>query len=296
MVARGEPTDAVFAATTREVLRYFGSGIARMIRYEPDGTVTVLANEGTTAPHVRVGEPCESCPPSGLAATVLRTGQAARVDDYRDIPGAELLVRGGVRSAVTLPIHVNGRLWGAIAVASGQGPLPPGTEQRMTDFTDLVATAVANAQNRDSLEASRDELARLLAEQAALRRVATFVARGIDPAEIFVAVCEEVRRLLGAVGARIARYEPDGASFVFLGGAGYVPTDVPAGTRVKLRPYSALAAVRRTGRAAQVDEDAWSSVSDPFADALRTSGIRSMVGSPVIVEGRLWGADRRRRR
>ena len=289
LVARGESPEEVFAAATREALQYFGGGGAGMIRYEPDGTATLLANEGMTGPHVRVGERWEGYPSGGLTAVVRRTGRAARVDDYRDVPGGEFYLREGLRSAVALPIHVNGRLWGAIAAGSGQGPLPPDTEQRMTEFTDLVATAVANAQNRDSLEASRDELARLLAEQAALRRVATLVARGIDPGEIFVAVAEEMRRLLGAVGARIARYEPDGASFVFLGGAGDPPTNVPVGTRVKLRYYSALAAVRRTGRAAQVDEDAWSSVSDPFADALRTSGIRSMVASPIIVESRLWG-------
>jgi signal transduction histidine kinase len=62
-----------------------------------------------------------------------------------------------------MPIHVDGRLWGMIAVGSGQGPLPDGTEQRMTEFTDLVATAVANAQNRAALEASRDELVPALA-------------------------------------------------------------------------------------------------------------------------------------
>jgi signal transduction histidine kinase len=54
-----------------------------------------------------------------------------------------------------VPIHVNGRLWGVIAVGSGQGPLPPDTEHRMTLFTDLVATAVATAQNRAELIASR---------------------------------------------------------------------------------------------------------------------------------------------
>ena len=143
-------------------------------------------------------------PPTGLTATVRRTGRPARVDDYRDVPGGEPYLREGLRSAVALPIHVDGRLWGAIAVGSGRGPLPPDTEQRMMQFTDLVATAVANAQNRGSLEASRDELARLLAEQAALRRVATLVARGIDPAEIFLAVAEEVRRLLDADTAGIA--------------------------------------------------------------------------------------------
>jgi signal transduction histidine kinase len=138
-----------------------------MIRYEPDGTATLVANEGTTGPHVRVGERWEGYPPTGLTATVLRTGRAARVDDYHDIPGGEPYLREGLRSAVAMPIHVNGRLWGAIAVGSGQGPLAPDTEQRMTQFTDLVATAVANAQNRAELMASR---ARIVAASDEARR------------------------------------------------------------------------------------------------------------------------------
>ena len=160
-----------------------------------------------------------------------------------------------------MPIHVNGRLWGMIAVGSGEGPLPPGTEQRMSEFTDLVATAVANAQNRSALEASRDELARLLAEQAALRRVATLVARGIDPAEIFSAVAEEFRRLLDADNAGIGRFDPDGSSVVVVGSVGEDPATVPIGTRVELRDYLAPAVVWRTGRSAQIDEDVWSSTA-----------------------------------
>jgi signal transduction histidine kinase len=290
LVARGEPPEAVFAAATREALRHFGGGTARMIRYEPDGTATLVANEGTTGPHVQVGEHWEGYPPTGLTATVLRTGQAARVNDYRDIPGGEPYLREGLRSAVAMPIHVDGRLWGMIAVGSAQGPLPPDTQHRMTEFTDLVATAVANAQNRGLLEASRDELSRLLEEQAALRRVATLVARGIDPAEIFSAVAEEVRRLLGAENAGIARYEPDGTAVVISGAGGEDLATWPVGMRLELRDYLAPAVVWRTGRSAQVDEDAWSSVSDPVAVGLRELGIRSMVASPIIVDGRLWGA------
>ena len=291
LVARGEPPEAVFAAATSEALRYFGGGTARMIRYEQDGTATLLANEGTTGPHVRVGERWEGYPPAGLTATVRRTGRASRVDDYRDVPGGELYLREGLRSAVALPIHVDGQLWGAIAVGSGQGPLPPDTEQRMTEFTDLVGTAVANAQNRASLEASRDELARLLEEQAALRRVATLVARGIDPGEIFSAVAEEIRLLLDADRAGIVRFERDGKSVVGVGGSGEEDAvKWQAGTRVKVPDYFAPAVVWRTGRSAQVDEDEWISVSDPTADALRELGIRSTVASPIHVEGRLWGA------
>ena len=177
LVAQGEPPEAMFAAATREVLQYFGSGAAGMIRYEPGGKATLLAYEGLTDPDLRAGERWEGYPPDGLTAVVRRTGQPARVDDYRDIPGGDFYLRVGLRSAVALPVHVDGRLWGMIAVGSGEGPLPLGTEQRMSEFTNLVATAVANAQNRRALEASRDELTRLAEEQAALRRVATLVAR-----------------------------------------------------------------------------------------------------------------------
>jgi len=223
-------------------------------------------------------------------ATVRRTGQAARVNDYRDVPGGEPYLREGLRSAVALPIHVDGRLWGAIAVGSGQGPLPDGTEQRMTEFTDLVATAVANAQNQAALEASRDELSRLLAEQAALRRVATLVARGTDPGEVFSAVAEEVRRLLGADSAGIGRYEPDGTAVVISGTGDENLHTWPVGAHLELRDYLSAAMVWRTGGPVQIDEDVWSSVSDPAADALRKLGIRSVVASPIHVEGRLWGA------
>jgi signal transduction histidine kinase len=167
LVARGEPPEAVFTAVTREVLRHFGSGTARMIRYEADGTSTLVANEGTTGPHVRVGKRWEGYPPAGLTATVWETGQPARVDDYRDLPGGEPYVREGLRSAVGMPILVDGRLWGMIAAGSGDGPPPDGIEQRMTEFTDLVATAVANAQNRAELVASR---ARIVAATDAARR------------------------------------------------------------------------------------------------------------------------------
>ena len=167
LVARGEPPEAVFAAATREALRHFGNGTARMIRYEPDGTATLVANEGTTGPPVPVGKPWEGYPPTGLTATVQRSGRAVWIDDYRGIPCGEPYLREGLQSAVGMPIHVNGRLWGMIAIGSSEGPLPPDTEQRMTEFTGLVATAVANAQSRAELMTSR---ARIVAAADETRR------------------------------------------------------------------------------------------------------------------------------
>src|SRR5882757_3130342 len=165
LVARGEQPEAVFAAVTREALRHFGLGTARMIRFELDGTATLVANEGKTTPDVGVGDPWVGYPPNGLTATVRRTGRAARVDDYGAIEGGEATLREGIRSAVAVPIHVDGRLWGLIAV--GPGPLPPDLEQRMAAFTDLVGTAVANAQTHAELIASR---ARIVAASDDARR------------------------------------------------------------------------------------------------------------------------------
>jgi signal transduction histidine kinase len=158
LVARGAPPEEVFAAVTKEALGHFGDGTARMIRYEFDGTATLLANEGADGPHVRVGERWEGYPPNGLTATVRQTGRTARVDTYRDVPGGEHYLQEGLVSGVGVPIFVHGRLWGMIAVGSGSGSLPADAEERMADFTELIATSVANAQSLAELMASRARL------------------------------------------------------------------------------------------------------------------------------------------
>ena len=84
-------------------------------------------------------------------------------------------------------------------------PLPDHIEDRLAEFTELVATAISNS-------ASRAELARLADEQAALRRVATLVARGVPPPEVFAAVAREVGLLLGVDATHMGRYEPDGTA------------------------------------------------------------------------------------
>src|SRR6266851_455185 len=288
LVARGEPPEAVFAAATREVRRHFGGGIARMIRYEPDGTATLLARQGATNPDERVGERWERYAPTGLTVTIRQTGQAARIDDYRDVPGAEYFLREGLRSAVGMPIHVNGRLWGMIAVGSGEGPLPDGTEQRMTEFTDLVATAVANAQNRAALETSRDELARLLSEQAALRRVATLVARGAPADELFAAVPEEAGQLLQAGQTTMIRYESDGTATIVASWRRTGEDVPPIGDRQRLGGKNLTTIISQTRCPARID--GYADASGGPAVAAREAGFRSAAGAPVIVQGRLWGA------
>ena len=156
LVAEGVAPQTVFDAVTEEALRRFRSATtARMIRFESDGTATILANDGTSGAHVNVGEAWESYPPTGLTATIQRTAAPARVEDYGDIPGGEPYLREGLRCSVGMPIHVTGRLWGMIAVGFAQGPLPPDAEVRMTEFTDLLSTAIATAHYRAELIASR---------------------------------------------------------------------------------------------------------------------------------------------
>jgi signal transduction histidine kinase len=87
---------------------------------------------------------------------VLRTGRVARLDSHQDAPGrtAEYIRALGMRSGVGVPIVVDGRIWGALVVGSSR-PLPPDTEARVGDFSDLVAMAIANADARSELTASR---------------------------------------------------------------------------------------------------------------------------------------------
>jgi GAF domain-containing protein len=128
-----------------------------------------------------------------LAVEMLRTGRPARIDDYTELPGTIAVASRdtGLRGAAGAPIVVDGDMWGWMAAASSRAALPDHIEDRLAEFTELVATAISGIE-------SRDQLARLAEEQAALRRVATLVARGVAPAEVFAAVAHEVAMLLSA--------------------------------------------------------------------------------------------------
>ncbi len=108
-------------------------------------------------------------PPLSIAE-VFRTGRPARVDDFGVPEGglADYARREGLRSSVASPIQVGGRVWGAIIASSRRGPFPADAEQRIADFTELAATAIANTEGRAELVASR---ARIVAAFDRARRV-----------------------------------------------------------------------------------------------------------------------------
>jgi signal transduction histidine kinase len=137
-----------------------------------------------------------------------------------------------------------------------------------------------------SLQRSQSELANLLEEQASLRRVATVVAEGTPPEKVFPAVNAEVARLLGVDGTRLMRYEADGTATIVASWG--EPTIVPAGTRIALEGRNIGSLVRSRGRPARIED--YEGAPGPVAVIARQYGVRSTVGAPITVEGRLWGA------
>jgi signal transduction histidine kinase len=150
----------------KEMRDLLGADATGIFRFEPDATATVLAGAGITS---RLGHRVKLEPPLAIEA-VFRTGRSTRVDDYGHTSGkavATITHDEGVCCSVASPIVVGGRLWGAIVASTRHDPLPTDTEQRMVDFTELVATAIANAQDRAELTASR---ARVVAASDNTRR------------------------------------------------------------------------------------------------------------------------------
>jgi PAS domain S-box-containing protein len=281
LVARRVSPGDVFGATAVEAGRLLGSDTTALARYEPDGSVTVLAADTNSGVNVPIGTRILLDGDYAIGA-VLRTGRAARSDSLEDATGpvAELARSWGVRSLVGAPIVVEGRVWGVMVVSSRRGPLPADTEKRLVDFTDLVATAIANTE-------SRVALGRLVDEQAALRRVATLVAEGVPAPEVFSIVSEEVGRLLDAQATVIARLEPDGMIAIVASG-GTTSDKLPVGTRLELKPGMVIAEVVREGRSARIDDDGDS--PERTARIVPGLGALSFVAGPIVVEGSLWGA------
>ena len=171
-VAHALPTEAIFEAVTREVGLLCDADLARMERFEPDRAVTAIAawaRGGRRRPSVGTRLALDG---ASIAAQVLETGRPARVDSFAGATGpiAREAQALGIRASVGCPITVDGRLWGVIAASTARAePFPADTEARVGDFTELVATAISNAQARADLIASRQRL--LTAGDDARRRV-----------------------------------------------------------------------------------------------------------------------------
>ncbi|HXB48152.1 MAG TPA: GAF domain-containing protein [Streptosporangiaceae bacterium] len=281
LVARGAQPREVFAAVTEEAGRLLGADYTTMNRYNPDATRTVVGAWSSTGAAFPVGNRMR-LGGRNMSTLVFQTHEPARIDDYANASGpiADAVREHGIRAAVGVPVRVEGGLWGVMIVGSRAETLPGGTEARLAGFTDLAATAIANAQARVELRGFADE-------QAALRRVATLVARAAAPEEVFAAVTEEAGRLLGANYTVMARYDPDDTRTIVAAWSSTGPT-FPVGSVMTLGGRNVPTLVFQTHRPARIDD--YTGGSGPIAEAaVHEVGLRAAVGAPVSVEGALWG-------
>jgi signal transduction histidine kinase len=284
LVAQGAEPKAVFTTVAVEAARILGVGAVSLIAYDADTEMftKIFGTHGERSP-VPDGAtwPVQECPEGAL---VLATGRPARVDDWTGLPGSPAAKhrKEGFGQAVAAPVIIDGSIWGCIA-AYGEADeiLPPGCETRLADYTNLMATAIANVQVRDEL--------RGLAKQqgAALRRVATLVAQQASPPAIFNAVAGEASRALGVPRVDVGRCHEDG-SMTLLGSTGRpVRSDDHAFSESE--KYVARK-VMETGRAARTDDRTTPPAPNAAAaDEEEEEGFRSVVGAPITVEGALWG-------
>jgi signal transduction histidine kinase len=149
------------------VAQLLGVDSAAIQRYEPDGSATVVGNWGKLGDAFRIGTRLK---PDGdsVIALVYQTERPVRVDSYKHASGSAVTRARevGLHSGAGSPILVNGRLWGAMGAATTRAePLPVGVESRIAEFTELVATAIANVQARSDLAASRARVVKAADEE-----------------------------------------------------------------------------------------------------------------------------------
>jgi GAF domain-containing protein len=170
--------------------------------------------------------------------------------------------------------------------------------------TGVGSTADAGP-GRDQPDEARPR--QLANEQAALRRVATLVASGARPAEVFTAVADELGLLIGAEATFVSRVDPSSAGWLrapaadptgeraepegyitVAGSYGRIRDEVPVGFRVKLTPGMVMTAALRTGRPARINGERLA--KGPYGAIVGRLGLRAAVATPVVVGGRYWGA------
>ena len=193
LVAVETPPERVFASVTEEVGRLLHIDIATLLRYEIEGTATVVAAWSRSDRHLPVGTRWEMDDGGTVVSRVRETGLPQRVDDYSGSPGAfgDALRELEVRSSAGSPVVVDGRVWGVMVGASlSADPIPEGTELRLGEFTQLTAAAVANAESKSELTASRARI--VAAGDEARQRIERDLHDGVQ--QRLVSLALEVRR------------------------------------------------------------------------------------------------------
>jgi len=180
------------------------------------------------------------------------------------------------------------------SVAESDGELSTGVQSDLTIDKDAVDGVLTVEEFAAEFDENLDdatfyaEYRRLAAEQAALRRVAALVARGVGPLEVFGAVAEEMRRCVPADTAGLWRFESDGEMTMVAAAAHPAAlTKWPVCTRTTLEGNSIAEWVQRSAHPARIDS--YDNIAGSIAARVRAVGVHAAVGVPIIVDGRVWG-------
>jgi sugar diacid utilization regulator len=182
----------------------------------------------------------------------------------------------------------------AQARRASDGELSAEFQSELTIDDDAVDALVTAEEFAAEFDENRDDAKlyakyrRLAAEQAALRRLAALVARGVEPSEVFGAVADEMRRCVPAVTAGLWRFETDGEITIVAAAADSAAlARWPVGTRTPVEGNTLATLVQRSGRPARIDS--YDNVAGSIAARVRAVGVRAAVGVPIIVDSRVWG-------
>lgn len=276
-VAGGGSEQDLVAVINQVIADFAGVDVSLILRFEPGDAAVVLAVSELLDARVAIGErlglqdDLRAVRDSGRAMRFGPTGWPLPAPATYSTRGKEL------RWCVGVPIWLHGRVWGVSLLCSSQDePLADDIEDGISAFTQLVSTALANAQ-------ANDELRELAREKSELLRVAEIAAAGADPIEVFAAVVRSASAVLDGQLTTLIRFVDDEVADVLaFSGAGIPAT----GERLLIDPGSVTAKVQRTGKPARIDNyrDA---PGNRFANEV--AGLHASAGVPIAVGGQLWG-------
>jgi signal transduction histidine kinase len=276
LVAAGATEPEIAAAVSSEVGGLFGAESAVVVRWDGD-TIRLVGSWAADSADVRPAGAVLSYGGDTLTARVVETAAPARIDSADDLKtefARQRWAELGWQASIGAPIVVDRKVWGVVAASRkkpGEG-FPHGDEERLRDFSALIAQAIVNAE-------ARSETAALVAEQTSLRRIATLVAAGRPPAAVLDAVTSEAGMLFGAAGVTILRWEGVRDELVVTAAwsAPGLPLVLP-GSLYHPDAGGPTLGVLETGTAGRGFE------SSP------ERGTASVIAAPVIAMGSLFGA------
>src|SRR5581483_7265194 len=276
LVAAGATEADLAAAVSSEVGGLFGADTASVVRWDGD-TIRVIGRWGADSGEVRPPGTVLSYGGDTLAVRVVSTAAPARIDSADDLKtdfARRRWAEFGWHATIGAPIMVDRTVWGVVAAARSTAgeSFPEGDEERLCDFSALVAQAIVNA-------AARGETAALVAEQSSLRQIATLVAARRSSVEVFDAVTAATAAMFDATIVTLVQWEGVHDEVVVMASwSAHGSTALPQRSLYHPDPAGPTLRVLETGVATRGIEA--SGEREPMA----------VIAAPVIAAGSLVGA------